>query len=79
MSKLQYVPPHQLGRQHVGKPMKLLLKNGKEIYGTIKEVRKNGVVFIPAAAASRHQTGANQFFGWFIFIPFGFFIPFLIF
>jgi hypothetical protein len=75
MKKFKYVPPHQLNSKHIGKPTKLLLKNGKEIYGTIKEIRKNGIVFIPV----NKKTQSSLFFPPFIFVPFGFFTPFIIF
>ncbi|MGA9175242.1 MAG: hypothetical protein WBZ33_14895 [Thermoactinomyces sp.] len=71
MSKFKYIPPNQLSQKHVGKPTKLVLKNGKEIYGTIKEIRKNGIIFIQA-------TTTTQIFSPFFF-PFGFFFPFIIF
>jgi hypothetical protein len=71
MSKFKYIPPNKLSQKHVGKPTKLVLKNGKKIYGTIKEIRKNGIIFIPAT------TSAQIFFP--IFFPFGFFFPFIIF
>jgi hypothetical protein len=74
MAKFKYVPPHQLGAKHLGKPTKLVLKNGKEIYGTIKEIRKNGIVFIPA----KKGVQSNLFFP-IIFVPIGFFFPFIIF
>jgi hypothetical protein len=74
MSKFKYVPPHQLSSKHLGKPTKLLLKNGKEIYGTIKEIRKNGIIFIPA----NKEVQSSLFFPFFFF-PFGFFFPFIIF
>ncbi|RAL26069.1 hypothetical protein [Thermoflavimicrobium daqui] len=83
MKKFKYVPPHQLNLQHIGKPTKLLLKNGKVLYGTIKEVRKNGIIFIPAQYStqrSNRQTHTSWFrFIFPIFIPFRFFVPIFIF
>jgi hypothetical protein len=73
MSKFKYVPPHQLGPEHIGKPTKLVLKNGKTMYGTIKEIHKNGILFIHADKG----THSSLFFPF--FFPFGFFIPFIIF
>jgi hypothetical protein len=73
MSKFKYVPPHQLGSEHIGKPTKLVLKNRKVIYGTIKEIRTDGIVFIHA----NKEAHSSLFFAF--FFPFGFFIPFIIF
>ncbi|SFJ24067.1 hypothetical protein [Thermoflavimicrobium dichotomicum] len=80
MSKWRYIPSHQLNRQHTGKPTKLLLKNGKVIYGTIKEIRKNGIIFLPINNQSRKKKNMQSTLIFFpIFIPIGFFIPFIIF
>ncbi|BCU81713.1 hypothetical protein JIR001_14990 [Polycladomyces abyssicola] len=72
MPRFQYVPPRQLSQEHVGKPMKLILKNGKVMYGVIKEIKKDGIVFKPI----KTQVSKSQFF--FPFFPFFFFFPFLI-
>ncbi|SEM96793.1 hypothetical protein [Lihuaxuella thermophila] len=73
MSKTKYLPPQQLSAKHLGKPTKLLLKNGKVLYGTIKEIRSNGIIFIPASEVR------SKLFVPFIFFPFGFFVGFVIF
>jgi hypothetical protein len=83
MQKYQYLPHGKLGTHHIGKPLKLVLKNGKTIYGTISKVRNNGIVFIPINAnAVKNKNARSQWFFPFlffpIFIPFLFFIPFLI-
>ncbi|MCH5583996.1 hypothetical protein MK805_03335 [Shimazuella sp. AN120528] len=81
MSTLQYIPHHKLGTKHIGKPMKLVLKNGKVIYGVIKELHQKGIVFIPVQVKKeRGKAKAQWFFPLFpIFLPFLFFIPFLFF
>ncbi|MXQ53727.1 hypothetical protein [Shimazuella alba] len=80
MSSLQYLPHHQLSAKHIGKPMKLVLKNGKVIYGTIQTLHQKGIVFIPVQAEKKKgKVDAQRFFPLFpIFIPFLFFLPFLI-
>lgn len=78
MGAIQYVPRHQLKTRHIGKPVKLILINGKTIYGVIKEIHQNGIVFIPAQK-KRKKNKANA--KWFlpIFIPFFIIVPFFFF
>ncbi|MBA4541626.1 MULTISPECIES: hypothetical protein [Thermoactinomyces] len=78
MVRYRYIPNDQL-TQAIGKPIMLRLKNGKKLYGTIDEVRKNGIMFLPARVGSRGSSGQAEvrLFVPF-FIPFGFFVPFLI-
>lgn len=81
MSSLQFLPHYQLGTKHIGKPMKLVLKNGQTIYGVIQELHQKGIVFIPVQIKKKKGKAKAQ---WFhplfpIFIPFLFFLSFLIF
>jgi hypothetical protein len=83
MGNFKHLPRHQLTHQHIGKPMKLVLKNGEVIYGAIKEVRNNGIIFIPVNTPllKKHKADSKGFFPFIffpIFLPFLFFIPFLI-
>jgi ferredoxin-thioredoxin reductase catalytic subunit len=61
--------------------MKLVLKNGRVIYGVIKELHQKGIVFIPVQIKKKKEKADAQ---WFcplfpIFLPFFFFIPFFFF
>ncbi|OYD06709.1 hypothetical protein [Paludifilum halophilum] len=72
----------QLNASHLGKPTKIRLKNGKEIYGSIKKVDKKGIWFIPVnrKRAQKQEVRTNFFlFPFLIFLPFGFFTPFILF
>lgn len=78
-NRYKYIPPHQLKKKHIGKSMKIHLKNKKVLYGSIKEIRTDGILFLPKQ--KRSNKIRTQFF-WPIlivpiFIPFGFFFPFL--
>lgn len=75
----KYVPPSQLNRSHIGKPMMLRLKNGSEVYGTMKEIHKNGIVFVPSKLKN-DNVQTSQFFPFVpFFVPFFFFVPFVFF
>ncbi len=75
MATLQFVPYHRLKR-HTHQPMLLYLRNKKTLVGAIKEVRKNGILFIASPINKKSDTKSSLFFP--IFIPFVIFLPFLI-
>lgn len=80
MNQFKYIPARRLTRQHIGKFMKLRLKNGTEIYGAIKEIRKDGIVFMSVSTkSSRARSRSIPFIIVPIFVPFDFFFPFIIF
>ncbi|MDR6226843.1 hypothetical protein JOE21_002853 [Desmospora profundinema] len=77
----KYVSPKELNQSHVGKPTKIRLNDGKEIYGSIKKVEKGGIWFIPVIkkTSSKHMEASFFFFPFLFFLPFGFFTPFFFF
>jgi hypothetical protein len=79
MVHYKYIPHHQLPKQ-IGKPVMLRLKSGKELYGSISEVRKNGIMFLPVHVRTRSSSdqAKTKLFFVPIFVPFAFFVPFLI-
>ncbi|SMO33332.1 hypothetical protein [Melghirimyces algeriensis] len=70
----RFIPAHKIGKEHIGKPAMIRLRNGAVLYGTVKKVRNNGIIFVPIRKHQpRNQTKANLFFFPFLFIPFFFF------
>jgi hypothetical protein len=70
-----------LDRGHFGRPMMLLLPGGVQVFGTLREIHRNGIVF----AASSDVRQLFFIFPFIIpispflfFIPFGFFTPFFL-
>jgi hypothetical protein len=75
MATLRFVPHHQLKR-HTHQPMLLYLRNKKRLFGAIKEVRKNGILFVASPMNKKSDVKSSLFVP--IFLPFVIFLPFLI-
>ncbi|PTX63255.1 hypothetical protein C8P63_104100 [Melghirimyces profundicolus] len=74
--KRKFVPSHRINKKQIGKPAMIRLRNGAVLFGTVREVRNNGVMFIPVSAKhplTGKQAKTSLFFFPIIFIPFFFF------